>query len=212
MDRIKKMYLVDKRQLDKLTTPKDRVLYNIEDGMDSILADDSISDDRKAKLYSSAQSRYLAMDAPEPVKRAPEPFNVPTDVLDAMPKALKPKANRLINNLKNNKRVTFNSREELVVDGVTIPNSNATNLFNDALRKRAKNAVGYDEFEKVLLESNIPSDIIVRDTPAVSAKRSATVASPPPAASYISPPNSPVSSFSAPAKRKSKKKIKWVAW
>jgi hypothetical protein len=128
-----------------------------------------------------------------------------------MPNELKPKANRLINNLKNNKRVTFNAREELVVDGVTIPNSNATNLFNDALRKRAKNAVGYDEFEKVLLESNIPSDIIVRDTPAVSAKRSARVSSPS-TVSYHSQSTSPISSFSAPAKRKSKKKIKWEAW
>ena len=47
------MVLVDPRILDKISTPKDRVVYEAYTNMGDILNDNSIEDDIEAKLYAS---------------------------------------------------------------------------------------------------------------------------------------------------------------
>ena len=65
MDRMKKLLMMDSRTFNRLTTPKDKVLTSIEGEMTSILNDESIPEDVKAKLYASAQSRYLKIEHPQ---------------------------------------------------------------------------------------------------------------------------------------------------
>ena len=164
MEHTKKMILIDPRLIDKITTPKDRVLSSMEGGMTSILSDSSLSDDIKAKLFASAQTRYLTVDAPNPPPptTATEPNKLITDdVMMSLPKTLQTKATRLFQHIKRVPDTSFNDKGELVVKGQTIPNSNATDLVNDLLRPNKKNAVGYKEFLGALKESNIPSDLIV---------------------------------------------------
>ena len=71
MDKMKKVLIMDSRTFNRLTTPKDKVLTSIEGEMSSILNDDSIPEDVKAKLYSSAQSRFLKMNILSGVKLLP---------------------------------------------------------------------------------------------------------------------------------------------
>ena len=65
MDRMKKMLMMDSRTFNRLTTPKDKVLSSIEGEMSSILNDESIPEDVKAKLYASKQSRFLKIEHPQ---------------------------------------------------------------------------------------------------------------------------------------------------
>ena len=51
MDRMKKMLMMDSRTFNRLTTPKDKVLSSIEGEMSSILNDESIPKDVRAKMY-----------------------------------------------------------------------------------------------------------------------------------------------------------------
>ena len=50
MDRMKKMLMMDSRTFNRLTTPKDKVLSSIEGEMSSILNDESIPEDVRAKM------------------------------------------------------------------------------------------------------------------------------------------------------------------
>ena len=65
MDRMKKVLMMDSRTFNRLTTPKDKVLTSIDGEMSNILNDESIPEDVKAKLYSSAHSRFLKIEHPQ---------------------------------------------------------------------------------------------------------------------------------------------------
>ena len=54
--------MMDLRTFNRLITPKDNVLTSIEGGMTSIVNEESIPEDVKAKLFASAQSRYLKIE------------------------------------------------------------------------------------------------------------------------------------------------------
>ena len=62
MDKMKKLLMMDSRTFNRMTTPKDKVLTTIEGEMSSILNDESIPEDVRAKRYASAQSRYLKIE------------------------------------------------------------------------------------------------------------------------------------------------------
>ena len=65
MDKMKKLLMMDSRTFNRLTTPKDKVLTSIEGEMTSILNDESIPEDVRAKMYASAHSRYLKIEHPQ---------------------------------------------------------------------------------------------------------------------------------------------------
>ena len=65
MDKMKKLLMMDSRTFNRMTTPKDKVLTSIEGEMSSILNDESIPEDVRAKRYASAQSRYLKIEHPQ---------------------------------------------------------------------------------------------------------------------------------------------------
>mgnify|MGYP003474984025 CR=1 FL=1 len=64
MDRMKKLLMMDSRTFNRLTTPKDKVLSSIKGEMSSILNDESIPEDVRAKLLTSKQSRFLKIEHP----------------------------------------------------------------------------------------------------------------------------------------------------
>ena len=90
MDRMKKLLMMDSRTFNRLTTPKDEVLTSIEGEMSSILNDESIPEDEKAKLYASAQSRYFKIEHPHSGEKPPrtKTVNPPDAVLDNTPQNL----------------------------------------------------------------------------------------------------------------------------
>ena len=99
MDRMKKLLMMDSRTFNRLTTPKDKVLTSIGGEMSSILNDNSIPEDVKAKLYSSAQSRYLKIEHPQ-WGETTNTLNPPNALLGTPPQNLVRRAKPLSSVLK----------------------------------------------------------------------------------------------------------------
>ena len=176
-----------------MTTPKDKVLTSIEGEMSNILNDENIPEDVRAKLYTSAHSRFLKIEHPQWGELTPvtKTLNSPDFVLDTLPQKLVKRAKPLTSILKNTNRVSINDTNELLIDGDVIPGSNATELYLDILKKRPNTSSGYDRFEQLLQESGTPSDILKRPStrPSIGlsrARRDSSVDSNPPSV-YITP-------------------------
>ena len=83
--------MMDSRTFSRLTAPKDKVLTSIEDEMSSILKDESLPEDVRAKLYTSKQSRFLKIEHPqwgETTITNTKTLNSPDVVLDTLPNSL----------------------------------------------------------------------------------------------------------------------------
>ena len=116
MDRMKKVLMMDSRTFNRLTTPKDKVLSSIEGEMSNILNDESIPEDVKAKLHSSAHSRFLKIEHPQWGKTTAvtKTLNSPDFVLDTLPQKLVERTKPLTSILKNTNRVSINDEKRAV--------------------------------------------------------------------------------------------------
>ena len=98
--------------------------------MSSILNDESIPKDVRAKLYASAQSRYLKIEHPQwgetPTTKALNPTNA---VLDNEPQNLARRGKPLSSILKNSNRVLINDKNELPIDGEDVPGLEESGLW-----------------------------------------------------------------------------------
>ena len=163
MDRMKKLLMMDSRTFNRLTTPKDKVLTSIEGEMSSILNDDSIPEDVRAKMYASKQSRFMKIEHPqwgETTVTNTKTLNTPDVVLDTLPNSLVRKAKRICDILKSTNRVSINDKNEFVIDGDVIPGSNANDVYLDILKKRKNTSTGHQEVTQILHETGVPSDIL----------------------------------------------------
>ena len=57
--------MMDSRTFNRMTTLKDKVLTSIEGEMSSILKEESIPEDVRARLFTSEQSRFLKIEHPQ---------------------------------------------------------------------------------------------------------------------------------------------------
>ena len=130
MDKMKKLFMMDSRTFNRLTTPKDKVLTSIEGEMTSILNDESIPEDVKAKLYASAQSRYLKIEHPQWGETTTKKIvNPPNAVLDNTPQNLTRRRKPLSSILKNSNRVLINDKNDLSMDSEDVPELDETELW-----------------------------------------------------------------------------------
>ena len=83
-------------------------------------------------------------------------------VLKTVPKYLHGKASVLIDYLNNNPQISWDKRDQLVLNGKTVLNSNIIDIINDLLRKRKSLSppVGWDALASVLDNSNTPREVI----------------------------------------------------
>ena len=163
MDKMKKLLMMDSRTFNRLTTPKNKVLTSMEGEMSSILNDDSIPEDVKAKLYASKQSRFLKIEHPqwgETTVTNTKTLNTPDVVLDTLPNSLVRKARRICEILKNTNRVWVNDKNEFVIDGDVIRGSNVNDVYLDILKKRKNTSTGHEQVTQILHETGVPSDIL----------------------------------------------------
>ena len=171
------MVLVDPRVLEQL---KDKESFEHEKQLDkkhsrsiekkvtsatnleieSILSDNTISDDQKMKMYSMALNRYLSA-----AKRLEMPWFAPVlgkrfkmgetavitppasveekeagkmtedRIIKNVPKSYQVRTKRLIGHLKVYTGVSWNAKGEMVVDGKNLPGSNISVLVNNIIRK-----------------------------------------------------------------------------
>ena len=126
--------------------------------IESILSDNTISDDQKIKMYSTALNRYLsaakslempwfapvlgklfkmgetAVITPPAAVEQKEAEKMTEDrIIKNVPKAYQVRAKRLIGHLKDYTAVSWNAKDEMVVDEKTLLGSNISVLVNDII-------------------------------------------------------------------------------
>ena len=141
MDKMKKLLMMDSRTFNRMTTPKDKVLTTIEGEMSSILNDESIPEDVRAKRYASAQSRYLKIKHPQWGETTTKKIeNPPNAVLDNTPQNLARRGKPLSSILKNTKRMSVNDKNDSSMDSEDVPELDETELWtpNDFLERSGK--------------------------------------------------------------------------
>ena len=79
-----------------------------------------------------------------------------------MPKTYQAKAKKLMANLKDYTRVTWNNNGEMVVGGKRVPDTNITILVNDILRKARHeiDSVGRKALHEQLRKTEVPRGIV----------------------------------------------------
>ena len=183
MDYAKKMALVDPRILESVpsqtlsTNPIGNIMRRLDEEMRSILDRGDLSDREKVVLYNQVLMRYNLLSnqssqqpvrvtidkAPvkedEEVKETRAEPGVENEIIDSVPKSLKPKASRLLDKIKGT--VSWNDRGEMVYRNVPVPGSNIVDLVNDALRKRKSfQPVGWKTFARDLKDVNAHMDLV----------------------------------------------------
>ena len=130
--------------------------------IEHILEDDSVSDDEKMKMYSTALTRYFSAtknnempwfvpilgklfkmsenvvisNPPGEEQKIPEEYQINEDkIIRKVIKTYLAEARKLIVHLKEYTCVTWSNNEEMIVDGKSVPETNVTVLVNDILRK-----------------------------------------------------------------------------
>ena len=183
MEYAKKMALVDPRVLESVpsqprsSNPIVNIMRRLDDKMRSILDRGDLSDREKVVLYNQVLMRYnvfsnkssqqpvrvtiakASVKEDEEVKETRAEPGVENEIVDSVPKSLKPKARRLLDKIKGT--VSWNDRGEMVYRNVSVPGSNIVDLVNDALRKRKSfQPVGWKTFARGLKDVNAPMDLV----------------------------------------------------
>jgi hypothetical protein len=162
------MVLVDPRILDKISTPKDRAVYEAYTSMGDILNDDSLEDDIKAKLYASQFRRQQILQTPDTevkFKTVESNKTLNEDLLAALPEALKEKAKTIYAHLARKSSAVFDNNDRLVIDGKIVENTNALDLIRSVLSGDSANRPpGWYQFVQALKDSNISQSILKLDS------------------------------------------------
>lgn len=168
-----KMILVPHEIMGDETSQK--YISALDQGMLSILNDKTIPMDAKIIHYNQVLRRYqttkqdiekpfqLEIKEPE-IKEKPIIIEQPNDqeILGMVPKQWRNKASTLLAYVRKNPHIKWSDKNEMIIDGNKIVNSNIIDLINDLSRNRkSQPAVGADILMKKLLEDNIPRESIV---------------------------------------------------
>ena len=153
-------------------SPLTKKLSQLDEEMKSILDNSELGEATKAQLYSTVLSKYLdikrQIETPKPIPIIDDSTSPPATLpnlnginVDYIPKQYRNKANNLISHLKNHSDVRWNSRGEMLSDGVAIPGSNMVDLVDEVIRqKTGPTPIGMNEFVKALEDSNVPKALL----------------------------------------------------
>lgn len=158
-------------QLQK-TENKDPNLWamsRLEREMTEILNNTTLPAETKLALYQQLFHRYGNIERQSEITQQPtnsakveqEPAQPQEkfmqNVLKYVPKAKKNKAQILLDHIQNTASINWNDRNELMVDGNTIPNTNIVDLITDLTKdKTASDPPGMKEFIGALGKTNVP--------------------------------------------------------
>lgn len=181
MDHTKRMALVPHELISNLHAKQEQLnddpllssLVGLDADMQHIIHSNQPTD-IKLKLYQQALQRYLFFKEQqrEPYKievkseAAPSSVGKPNilrSLMDIIPKKVLPKAKLLLKHIEDNpEAVGWNERNELLVNGQRVLNSNIIDLINDFSLARAKSEPpeGFAEFAQALQETNVPREAI----------------------------------------------------
>ena len=164
------MNLVDSKMMERMQAPANplyRTLNTLDSDMQSILQRNDMSDEEKVQAYNQVLQRYLEYkrtnrEPVAPVVAQSKPsFDVEKDVMRTIPKTMKRKAEALMERIKDDPDVSWNSRGEFVYKGRVVTGSNIVDLVNDMMRQRKGfEPRGRFEFARALRHTNIPQDLV----------------------------------------------------
>ena len=139
------------------TSPLMGTMMHKDTQISNILQQDDVPDDEKQKLFNTYFERFLELrrqkETPTPVKKEEqraEPQLSDDDVVESIPKTMRPRATALLSRLKAKPDViTWDKTGQVKIEGETIPGSNISDLVSDAMRSRKNfDPTGSKEFSK----------------------------------------------------------------
>ena len=149
-----------------LPSPLVSKISRLDQELTAILQNENLDDDTKLSEYSQVLERYLSArkqySRPTPVPVVEEAIPPGQKLeLDSLPKKHQKKAELLLERIRRSPSVGWNSRQELVIDGKTIPDTNIVDLIDDVTRptsRREPKAI--EDFVRALKKDNVPRTLV----------------------------------------------------
>ena len=156
MDNAKKVLLSEPKvsQTDKLQSLVELIkslASSSDDDIESILRSD-LPDDEKAKQYIEALRVHRIQSKPK------AKIETETDILENFMPEKKPKAKRLLREIKP--YVQWTKDGELIHNQSIVPNSNISELINATIGATSKLPAGYEEYANSLKAARLSRDFI----------------------------------------------------
>ena len=149
-----------------LPSPLLNKMSRFNEEMKAVLENNDIDDDSKASMYSQVLSKYLSArnqyTRPTPVPIVEDEQNRLTDpTSEAIPKTYMKKARFLLDHIRKSPDMGWNSRNELLLDGQRLNNTNIIDLIDELVRPRSlRDPRGIDEFVRALKKDNLPETLV----------------------------------------------------
>ena len=163
------MQLVDPRMLERMTAPSNplhRSINTLDQAMQNILQRTDLSDQEKVTQYNNVLQKYhdhLRLPTKNATAQAVDEHrdDVHQDILETVPKTMKPKAQSFLDRIARHPNMRWNDRGEFVFDGEVIRGSNIVDLVNDLLwHRKSFQPHGWQKFARALRQTNIPQDLV----------------------------------------------------
>ena len=166
------------------TSPIMMNMMNKDSQLSHILQQDDMSDDQRQKLFNANFEQFLKLkqqkDNQIPMVRVVDTLdgnekNIISDnenqtladsvIVQSVPKTMRERAKAILQRLRTQPSIiSWDGSGQVKLEGVTIPQSNITDLISDAVRGRKNfNPKGSKEFFRVLSKINIPRDLVRND-------------------------------------------------
>ena len=211
---MRKMMLVPPQGLPSPLLSK---LSRLDEEMKAILDRTDLDQHTKVAEYSQVLNKYLEtrnqyrQPVPVPLVERREVDKKEID-LEAVPSVYRKKAQLLARYMRDNQNIDWNDKNELIIDGATIPESNVIDLIDDLARPTTKtNPRGIDQLITTLKRDNTPHSIIGNKRRLTGS--TAAVGPEPPLS--LTPPPSPAVTKSTRVRRNKKQTGrggKWSKW
>ena len=169
---VKKFALVPADMVSHQPRAVEQQLTELDAQMQKVLHSQGIPADIKLKLYGDALARFnvrkkevqapIEVPLKEVTKPAVNKTLDPQKFLRLIPSRKLEAAEGLLDFLNTTQGIRWSSTKELLVDGRTIPGSNAYDLFDYAIRDKAPSSkpAGWDAFRDLLHRFNVPNSVL----------------------------------------------------
>ena len=172
MEHTKKMALVPHQLVSSLLAqqhlnPNIAQLNSLDQQMKAILDDTGVPADLKYKQYNQVLRQYINVrdqelrPTPVPIQEISTRSKRP-DILEGIPKTHKATARLLLRHIEDTPEIEWNDKQELVIQGNTVPGSNIVDLIHDFSRPRktVRPATGWHELSEALKKTNVSREAV----------------------------------------------------
>ena len=150
--------------------PVKETLEDVSRDMQSVLKNDTLTEDQKMQQYGQLFLRYQTMQKKlkEPIIALPEPetkgiTKPPTSILESVPKTYRNKAHLLLNHIQENTDMSWDDQNRLVKNGRPVQGTNILDIVNDLVRERKTMPHAPRGWYDVLMglkDTNVPREAI----------------------------------------------------